>query len=123
MLQISTEQFIKMNQVDLFPEDDTERQQYPIGEFCTCFFPRALAELSKFSVKNQQKHNPEGPLGWAKDKSIWSVNRIFRHSMEAWFAWMKGDQERCREELLSLAWRGLEGLERFLNKMEPFKKQ
>lgn len=106
----------------IFPEEDAERQDYPIGTFCIEFFPHALAELSKFSIKNQQKHNPDGPLGWARDKSIWNVNRIFRHCFDGWRAYLFGDREKAREEFLSLAWRGLEGLERFLTKMEPFNK-
>lgn len=107
----------------LFPEDDAERQTYPIGTFCTEFFPHALAELAHFSHKQQQKHNPDGPIGWARDKSIWSINRIFRHAMQGWMCWIKGDREGAKEEFCSLAWRALEGLERMETKMEPFNKE
>jgi hypothetical protein len=104
----------------LFPEDDAERQTYPIGTFICEFFPHALAELARFSHKQQQKHNPDGPIGWAKDKSVWSIDRVFRHAMEAQRLYNEGDIEAAGEEFKSLAWRSLEGLERLLTKMEPF---
>lgn len=90
----------------IFPEDDEERQKYAVGTFICEFFPHAIAELARFSYEMQQKHNPDAPMGWAKDKSVGDGNQIFRHQMDG--------------EFREVAWRGLEQLERFLTKMEPF---
>ena len=90
----------------IFPEDDEERQKYAVGTFICEFFPHAIAELARFSYDMQQKHNPGAPMGWAKEKSVGDGNQIFRHQMDG--------------EFREVAWRGLEQLERFLTKMEPF---
>jgi hypothetical protein len=90
----------------IFPDDDTERQKYAVGTFICEFFPHAIAELARFSYDMQQKHNPDAPMGWARDKSVGDGNQIFRHQMDG--------------EFREVAWRGLEQLERFLMKMEPF---
>lgn len=92
----------------IFPEDDEERQKYAVGTFICEFFPHAIAELARFSHDMQQKHNPDKPMGWAKDKSVGNGNQIFRHQMDG--------------EFREVAWRGLEQLERFLMKMPPFEK-
>lgn len=91
---------------DLFPVDDAERKKYAVGTFICEFFPHAIAELARFSYDMQQKHNPNAPMGWVKDKSIGDGNQIFRHQMN-------GDYEE-------VAWRGLEQLERKLTKLPPF---
>ena len=90
----------------IFPKDDSERQKYAVGTFICEFFPHAIAELARFSYDMQQKHNPDAPMGWAKGKSVGDGNQIFRHQMDG--------------EFREVAWRGLEQLERFLTKMEPF---
>lgn len=92
----------------IFPKDDAERQKYAVGTFICEFFPHAIAELARFSYEMQQKHNPDAPMGWAKDKSVGDGNQIFRHQMDG--------------EYREVAWRGLEQLERSLTKMPPFDK-
>lgn len=108
--------------VSIFPQDDEDRAKYVVGTFVCEFFPHAFAELSKFSYEQQAKHNDGIPTSWAKGKSIGNPNRVIRHLMEGWIAARSGYNDVAKSELTSLAWRGLELLERFLTKMEPFKR-
>ena len=84
---------------DIFPESDAERAKYPVGDFVTRFFPRAIALLAKHSWENQQKHSPHTKrLTWNKDASIGDGNQLMRHFIEG--------------ELEAVAWRALELIER-----------
>lgn len=107
----------------LIPEDDAERACYPIGTYLTEYCPNALLALSKHSYEANEKHNPGEEIHWARDKSIGSINRIFRHLFE--FAWHygRGEKDKSRYHLTAAAWRTNELLERYLTKMEPFNEQ
>ena len=93
--------------MSIFPEDDKERQKYPVGQFIRDFFPHAIAALARHSWENQQKHTPGSTtLTWAKDKSIGTGDQLLRHFMDG--------------EYVHTAWRALELLERQLTGMPPF---
>jgi len=108
--------------VGIFPEDDEERQLYPLAQ-TDLFFPVADAEFSKFCMVNQQKHCPEAKkVTWAKDRSVGDGSQLRRHLMEFLKAVEDGDIEKANREIKSVDWRGRELSQRWHTKMPPFDK-
>ena len=106
----------------IFPEDDGERQKYPLAQ-TDLFFPVADAEFSKFCMVNQQKHCPEATkVTWAKDRSVGDGSQLRRHLMEFLKAVEDGDIEKANKEIKSVDWRGRELSQRWHTKMPPFDK-
>ena len=106
----------------IFPEDDGERQKYPLAQ-TDLFFPVADAEFSKFCMVNQQKHCPEATkVTWAKDRSVGDGSQLRRHLMEFLQAVEDGDIEKANKEIKSVDWRGRELSQRWHTKMPPFDK-
>lgn len=106
----------------IFPEDDGDRQKYPLAQ-TDLFFPVADAEFSKFCMVNQQKHCPEATkVIWAKDRSVGDGSQLRRHLMEFLKAVEDGDIEKANKEIRSVDWRGRELSQRWHTKMPPFDK-
>ena len=104
----------------LIPEDDEERAKYPIGTYTTEYCPNAIVALARHSFEANEKHNPGEEIHWAKEKSVGSINRVFRHLFE--FAWhhARGERRKAKYHITAAAWRINELLERYITKMKPF---
>ena len=106
----------------IFPENDGERQKYPLAQ-TDLFFPVADAEFSKFCMVNQQKHCPEATkVTWARDRSVGDGSQLRRHLMEFLKAVEDGDIEKANKEIKSVDWRGRELSQRWHTKMPPYDK-
>lgn len=104
----------------IFPEDDEERQKYPLAQ-TDLFFPEADAAFSKFCLLNQQKHSPDSEgVTWAKEKSVGDGSQLRRHLLEFLKAVQDGDYERADKEAEAINFRGRELPQRWFTKMPPF---
>jgi len=104
----------------IFPEDDAERQKYPLAQ-TDLFFPDADAAFSNFCLLNQQKHSPDTDgVTWADDKSVGDGSQLRRHLLEFWKAVQDGDYEKADTEIRAVNFRGRELTQRWIKKMPPF---
>ena len=72
--------------MSLFPSDDKARKSLPIFRLVTRYFPKALREVTKVSVANNVRYNPErepADINWARDKSKDQLGSGFRHMLES----------------------------------------
>lgn len=87
----------------ILPEDDAKRREYPLYDGLMAYFPAALCEVSRWSLKGNIQHNgPDAPLHWAREKSTDHENKILRHLLDA----RKVDKDGF-PEAVALAWRAL----------------
>ncbi len=82
--------------------DDGKREDYPMFDGLLAYFPAALAEVARWSVVGNAKHNPGQPLHWAREKSTDHENKIVRHLLDA----RQVDKDGF-VEAVALAWRAL----------------
>lgn len=71
--------------MNYLPEDDAQRKGLPIFRLLTHYFPRAIREVTKVSVANNVRYNPERDptnINWARGKSTDQLGSLFRHLME-----------------------------------------
>jgi hypothetical protein len=59
-----------------------ERKQRPVARGFLDYFPKAVMETSHHSWKANQKHNPDEPLHWAKEKSNDHLDALVRHILD-----------------------------------------
>jgi hypothetical protein len=72
--------------MSLFPDNDQARKLLPIFKLVTRYFPKALREVTKVSVANNVRYNPEkdpADINWARGKSTDQLGSAFRHMLEA----------------------------------------
>ena len=79
-----------------------ERKQIPIYRGFIKYFPDAIVEVSKLSVKGNRPHHPEADIFWDKSKSKDELDALMRHLIE--------------EEWAAVAWRALANLQRECDK-------
>ena len=84
------------------PENDEERQQFPLADGLLDYFPNALAEVARISKIGGDKHHPGEPLHWERGKSTDHRNKIMRHLIDSG----KKDKHGLRHSG-GLAWRAL----------------
>jgi hypothetical protein len=82
--------------------DDASREDYPMYDGLLAYFPAALAEVARWSVVGNRKHNPGQPLHWAREKSTDHENKIVRHLLDA-----RAVDKDGFVEAVALAWRAL----------------
>jgi len=75
------------------------------------YFPLAIMEVSRLSVKGNLKHNPGEPLHWAKEKSNDHADCVARHLLEH----DKLDDDGFYHDV-KVAWRAMSLLETRLEK-------
>ena len=63
----------------MLPHDAKARKALPLYTFLTQYFPYAIAELVKVSVKGNEQHNPGQPMNWARGKSTDQLDAAMRH--------------------------------------------
>lgn len=71
--------------MSLFPADDKARKGMPIFKLVTRYFPKALREVTKVSVANNVRYNPDRDpfdINWSRGKSPDQLGSLFRHMME-----------------------------------------
>lgn len=90
------------------------RKDYPIFSGALSYFPKALKYISYISKVSNDKHNPNEPLHWARDKSSDHLDAGLRHladhSIEDF------DKDDGLRHLGKSAWRLLAELELVLEK-------
>lgn len=78
-----------------------ERKMIPLYRGLMCYFPDALVEVAKQSVKGNLQHHPSDDIWWDKSKSQDELDALLRHMLE-------GDWS-------AMAWRALAHLQRELD--------
>lgn len=94
------------------PEEN--RDDYPMAEGLLDYFPNALAEVARHSLKAVKQHNLPG-LGWDRTKSRDHRNKIARHLADTG----KRDELGNRHSA-ALAWRALALLQEELEADEDY---
>ena len=78
-----------------------ERKMIPLYRGLFCYFPDALVEVAKQSVKGNLQHHPDSlDIWWDKSKSKDELDAMLRHTLEGDWA--------------AMAWRALAHLQRQL---------
>lgn len=85
----------------ILPDDGT-REDFPMYDGLLAYFPAALAEVARWSVVGNRKHNPGQKLHWAREKSTDHENKIVRHLLDA-----RAVDKDGFVEAVALAWRAL----------------
>jgi len=79
-----------------------ERKMIPLYRGLFCYFPDALVEVAKQSVKGNLQHHPDSlDIWWDKSKSKDELDALLRHMLEGDWA--------------AMAWRALAHLQRQLD--------
>jgi hypothetical protein len=71
--------------VPLFPVDDALRKMLPVYKQLTRYFPRSFREITKVSVVNNVRYNPDrspNDINWARGKSPHQLDSALKHMME-----------------------------------------
>lgn len=90
----------------ILPSDASARKRIPIFTGVIAYFPHALAEVAKVSLRGNEQHHPGKPLHWDKSKSTDHLDALLRHLVDAL------DPAHDRAEVLAqVAWRALAELE------------
>lgn len=87
-----------------------ERKATPICTGVLDYFPDALAEVSRCSLKGSEQHNPGKPLHWDKSKSSDEADALVRHLLERGTFDVDGTRHTAK-----VAWRALALLQRELD--------
>ena len=82
------------------PSDPAERKKIPVYNGFIKYFPLAIVEVTKLSMKGNEQHNPGKPLQWDRSKSGDELDAMMRHVLDgdwaavAWRA-MANLQKEC----------------------------
>jgi hypothetical protein len=72
--------------VSLFPTDDKARKMLPVWKLITGYFPKALREMTKVSVVNNVRYNPDrdpADINWNRGLSRDQLGSSLRHMLES----------------------------------------
>jgi hypothetical protein len=72
--------------VSLFSDDDKLRKHLPVFTYITKYCPKALVEMTKVSVVNNVRYNPDrapADINWNRDRSKDQLGSSLRHMMES----------------------------------------
>ena len=83
-------------------EDASERKSVPIYTAFVKYFPDAIIEVTKLSVRGNAQHNTPEKIWWDKDKSKDELDSLMRHLIEGDWA--------------AVAWRAMANLQRECDK-------
>lgn len=92
------------------------RKDMPVFSGVLQYFPDAIFELSRQSKKGNDKHNPDQPLHWARDKSSDHADCVARHLIDIGSNWDNIDEETGSYHATALAWRSLALLQTLLER-------
>ena len=85
------------------PVDSKERKNVPLVTGVLDYFPAALAAVARLSKFGNDKHNPNEPLHWARNKSADHADCIGRHLVDRGVI----DPETGMSHTVEVAWRAL----------------
>lgn len=84
------------------PTDAQDRKKIPMVRGLLDYFPAALAEVARVSMRANEQHNPGEEMHWARDKSTDHADCIVRHLVDRGFI----DNDGLRHSA-KIAWRAL----------------
>lgn len=64
------------------PTDPAERKGIPLATGVLDYFPDALIEVARVSMRGNEQHNPGKPLHWDRTKSTDEADTLMRHFTE-----------------------------------------
>jgi hypothetical protein len=99
--RLSKQQRHSNPETTLRPKNSAERKAEPIHAGALCYFPDAFAAMARLSVAGNVKHNPGGPLHWARGKSTDQLDAAVRHLANPDAI----DPETGETELVAAFWR------------------
>ena len=91
----------------MIPTDSTARKNAPVYSGFMAYFPDAMVEVARLSKAGNDKHNPNQPLHWSRDKSSDHGDCILRHQLE----FDKVDPEDGYYHAVKVAWRAMAQLQ------------
>ena len=91
-----------------------ERKETPIYSGVLQYFPLAIQAVARQSYKGNEKHNPDQPLHWSREKSCDHLDCIARHLMTP----REIDPETNLPHIVSVAWRALAQAQLILEEIE-----
>lgn len=91
----------------LRPRNSAERKAEPVWRGVQRYFPDALAAIARLSKAGNDKHNPDEPLHWAREKSTDHMECVARHLLTPEIV----DPETGESELVAAGWRLLAALQ------------
>ena len=86
----------------MISNNPSERKKIPIYRAFIKYFPDAIVEVTKQSMKGNEQHHPQSEIHWDKSKSADELDSLMRHMIE--------------EDWVAVAWRGMANLQRELDK-------
>lgn len=90
-----------------------ERKATPVFSGFAMYFPNAMKEVSRVSLKGNLQHHPDQPLHWDMSKSSDEADALLRHLIDAGPNWDERDDDG-ELHAAKVAWRGMAMLERVL---------
>ena len=92
-----------------------QRKAMPVYSGVLKYFPDALKEVSKVSLKGNNQHHPDKPLHWDKSKSTDNEDALVRHLIDHSQNPIDDDGSL---HLVKVAWRALASLQIYLENNE-----
>lgn len=93
----------------MLPTDAQERKRIPVYSGFLAYFPDAIIEVTKVSVRGNEQHNPGSPLYWDRSKSGDELDALARHLIGS--AYPNSLDERI-DEAAARTWRSLADLQK-----------
>ena len=90
------------NTIGNLPTDAQERKAIPVYRGFIKYFPDAIVEVTKCSVRGNNQHHPDKDVHWDKSKSTDELDSMMRHLLE--------------EDWAAVAWRAMANLQRECDK-------
>jgi len=88
-----------------------ERKKRPVFTGVLKYFPDAIKEVSRVSLKGNEQHHPDKPLHWDRSKSTDELDALARHLIDAGTI----DDDGIRHSA-KIAWRALANLQKELER-------
>lgn len=92
-------------------QESKKRKDAPVFTGFAKYFPNAIMEVARLSKAANDKHNPNEPLHWSKDKSNDHSDCLMRHQLEVGTIDTDGF-----DHAVKVAWRAMAQLEILLTK-------
>jgi len=88
-----------------------ERKKRPVFTGVLKYFPDAIKEVARVSLKGNEQHHPDKPLHWDRSKSTDELDALARHLIDAGTI----DDDGIRHSA-KIAWRALANLQKELER-------
>lgn len=99
----------------MLPSDAVERKKIPVYSGFLVYFPHAVAEVARLSLRGNEQHNPGSPMRWDRSKSGDEVDSLARHLLGMACS---ENIEDAIEEATAVAWRAMANLEKLCEKRD-----